>query len=182
MRTLRDIPIKQKLMIIIMATTTAALLLAASASWPPTLILFRGYLRRDLSALARIIADNSTAALAFNDPKPPPRRWARCAPERTSSSPVSYRPDGTVLAQLRAQRRQPRLSRRRTSDDLRFGHGWHHGFPSHYLERAPHRDPDAASTIWTKSPNASAVRRHRLGVLLASSADRVSALVAACGR
>ena len=41
----------------------------ASALWPPDSLLFRSYLKRDLSALARIAADNSTAPLEFNDPR-----------------------------------------------------------------------------------------------------------------
>ncbi len=69
MRTFRDIPIKQKLVITIMVTTTVALLLAGLGIVLTDSILFRQYLRRDLSALAKIIADNSTAALAFNDPQ-----------------------------------------------------------------------------------------------------------------
>ena len=31
--------------------------------------LFQGYVQRDLSALARIVADNSSAAVSFNDPR-----------------------------------------------------------------------------------------------------------------
>jgi PAS domain S-box-containing protein len=69
MGTFRDIPIKQKLLVIIMMTTTAALLLAGVGIVTFDSILFRGYLERDLSTLSHIIADNSTASLAFNDPK-----------------------------------------------------------------------------------------------------------------
>ena len=56
-------------MVVIMATTTAALLLAAIGIVTFDTFFFRRSLKRDLSALARIIADNSTAALAFNDPR-----------------------------------------------------------------------------------------------------------------
>jgi len=68
MHTLRQIPIKQKLVIIIMVTTAAALITAGLGIVIADSLLFRGYLRRDLSATARMIADNSTGALAFNDP------------------------------------------------------------------------------------------------------------------
>ncbi len=68
MRRFRDIPIRQKLVIITLVTTTTALLLAGVGNVLVDSLLFRGYLRRDLAVLARVIADNSTAALSFNDP------------------------------------------------------------------------------------------------------------------
>jgi PAS domain S-box-containing protein len=68
MRPFRDIPIKQKLTMIIMGITVAALLLCGAGIVASDVVLFRGYLERDLNALAGIIADNSTAPLAFNDP------------------------------------------------------------------------------------------------------------------
>ena len=63
MRNFRDIPIKQKLVIIIMVTTAAALLLAGFGIVVADSLLFRGYLRRDLSALAG------------SSPTTAPRRW-----------------------------------------------------------------------------------------------------------
>jgi PAS domain S-box-containing protein len=98
MRTFRDRPIKEKLVIIIMTTTTAALLLAGLGIVITDSILFRGYLRRDLSALARIIADNSTAALAFNDPKTAAETLGALRARTHVVSACIYRPDGTILA------------------------------------------------------------------------------------
>ena len=49
----RDRPIRQKLVIITMATAAAALLLAGWGIVTADSFLFRGYLRRDLSALLR---------------------------------------------------------------------------------------------------------------------------------
>src|SRR6202044_872477 len=69
MRNFRDIPIRRKLMVIVMMTTAAALLLSGLGIVVVDSILFRRELRRDLTTLTRIVADNSTAALAFNDPK-----------------------------------------------------------------------------------------------------------------
>ncbi|MGO4880341.1 MAG: ATP-binding protein [Bryobacteraceae bacterium] len=54
--------------IITMVITAAALLLAGLGIVVADSVLFRQSLRRDLSALGRIVADNSTAALDFNDP------------------------------------------------------------------------------------------------------------------
>lgn len=69
MRSFRDIPIRQKLMVITTLTTTAALLLSGVGVVLSDSFLLRTYLQRDLSALAQIIADGSTAAVAFEDPK-----------------------------------------------------------------------------------------------------------------
>src|SRR5437016_9302816 len=69
MPPLRDLPIKQKLRVVIILTTAAALLLAGIGIVVLDSILFRASMQRDLSALARIAADNSTAALAFDDPQ-----------------------------------------------------------------------------------------------------------------
>ncbi len=65
---LRDVPIRRKLMLIVMATTALALLLAGIGIVSADLILYRRNLKDDLSALAHIIADNTTAALSFDDP------------------------------------------------------------------------------------------------------------------
>ena len=67
MRKLRDVPIRQKLLAIMLVTTGTALLLSGAAIIISDSILFRASMRRDLSALASIIGDNSTAALAFDD-------------------------------------------------------------------------------------------------------------------
>ena len=98
----RDIPIRQKLMVITMATTTAALLLAAIGIVTFDTFLFRRSLTRDLSALSRIIADNSTAALAFNDPRAATETLAALRARPHLVTACIYRADGSILAQVRA--------------------------------------------------------------------------------
>jgi PAS domain S-box-containing protein len=98
MLNLRDIPIKQKLMVLIMATTTAALLLAGIGIVAADSLLFRSYLKRDLSALARMVADNSTAALAFNDPRSAAETLAALRAKPHLVAACIYRADGTMLA------------------------------------------------------------------------------------
>ena len=113
MRTFRDIPIRQKLMIIIMATTTAALLLAGRrhrrlrrSPLPPIPDA------RPVRALAQIIADNSTAALAFNDPRAASETLAALRARPHLVTACIYRPDGTMLARYVRQSRQPPRVRR----------------------------------------------------------------------
>ncbi|MGD0920158.1 MAG: PAS domain S-box protein [Terriglobia bacterium] len=65
----RDLSIRRKLTTIIMLTSGVAILLACAAFVLYDLVTFRRAMTRDLSTVAEIIGQNSTAALAFNDPK-----------------------------------------------------------------------------------------------------------------
>jgi signal transduction histidine kinase len=98
MRPLRDIPIKQKLLVIIMVTTTAALLLAGIGIIGSDALLFRRNLNRDLSALASIAGDNSTAALAFNDPRTAAETLGALRARTHVAAACIYRLDGSLLA------------------------------------------------------------------------------------
>jgi hypothetical protein len=98
MRTFRNRPIKQKLVLIVMATTTAALLMAGMGIVLADSILFRGFLQRDLSALARIVADNNTAALSFNDPKTAAETLGALRARPHVAGACIYRLDATTLA------------------------------------------------------------------------------------
>jgi PAS domain S-box-containing protein len=93
-----DIPIKQKLMVIIMATSGAALIVSGLGILFADSFLFRGYLERDLSALSQIVADNSTAALAFDDAKAAREILGALRARTHMLSACIYRPDRTVLA------------------------------------------------------------------------------------
>src|SRR5213594_517392 len=65
--SLRDKPIRQKLMTIILLTSGAVLLLTCSAFFAYELLTFPRTAIRNLSTLGEIIAANSTAALAFEN-------------------------------------------------------------------------------------------------------------------
>lgn len=69
MRLIRDLSIKKKLRLIIMLTVGAALALASFAFISYDQMMAREAARKNLSVLAEIIGNNSTAALTFNDPK-----------------------------------------------------------------------------------------------------------------
>ncbi len=99
----RSLPIKQKLVILIMLTTTMSMGLAGMGIVWADSILFRSDLRRNLSALARIIADNSTAALAFNDPASATGTLAALRARPHIAGACLYRVDGTVLAKYSRQ-------------------------------------------------------------------------------
>jgi PAS domain S-box-containing protein len=98
MRSFNDRPIRQKLAIIIIATTASALMLAGSGIVVADSFLFQGYVQRDLSALARIVADNSTAAVSFNDPKTGADTLGSLRARSHVESACIYRADGSTLA------------------------------------------------------------------------------------
>ncbi len=66
---LRHTSLKRKLMVIVMLTTTAALVMTTFAFLGYEFVRYRSALVRNLSSLAEIVGANSTAALAFNDPR-----------------------------------------------------------------------------------------------------------------
>jgi PAS domain S-box-containing protein len=123
MRTFGDMPIRQKLLITIMVTTALAMLLAGVAIVVFDSVLFRGYLARDLSALARIIADNTTAALAFNDPRSAAETLATLRARPHVASACVCRMDGTLLAKFtRPAATQPsRCPPASVADGISFG-------------------------------------------------------------
>ena len=64
---LRNVPIRRKLMLIAMLTTGGALLLAGAALIYFDVARFKKEMASDLTTLADIVAQNSTAALSFRD-------------------------------------------------------------------------------------------------------------------
>ena len=97
-----DRPISQKLVIITMVTTTAALVLAGLGIVISDSLLFRRYLERDLSTLARIVADNSTAALAFDDPASARQTLGALRARTQIHVACIYKLDGSILAKYGA--------------------------------------------------------------------------------
>jgi signal transduction histidine kinase len=68
LKSLQHAPIRQKLMLIAMLTTGGTLLLAGAAIIYFNMVRFKEEMKRDLNSLADIVAQNSTAALSFQDP------------------------------------------------------------------------------------------------------------------
>jgi PAS domain S-box-containing protein len=116
----RDIPIKQKLMIVVMATTSLALLLAGIGIVAADSFLFRKYLQRDLSSLAQMAAGNSTAALAFNDPRSATETLAALRARPHLATACIFRLDGTILATYSRPDAQSVCPPAAARDDLRF--------------------------------------------------------------
>jgi len=99
MRALRDIPISQKLLVIIMLVTIASLLLSGLVVVAWDSVLFRRSLQRDISTLAHIVADNSTAALAFDDRETATQTLASLRARPHLAAACIYGSDGAVFAE-----------------------------------------------------------------------------------
>ncbi|HEY4362028.1 MAG TPA: ATP-binding protein [Bryobacteraceae bacterium] len=121
MRPFRDIPIRQKLMLIVMVTTGAAMLFAATGVVALDSFLFRNSLRRDLSSLAQIIADNSTAAAAFSDERSAAETLNALRARPHVASACIYLVDGTMLAGYSRAGETDTCPAARGSNELRFG-------------------------------------------------------------
>src|SRR2546421_10640222 len=64
---LHNAPIKRKVTLVILLISCAAIFVTAAALFCFQLITFRQTFNRDLAALGEIIANHSTAAVAFKD-------------------------------------------------------------------------------------------------------------------
>jgi PAS domain-containing protein len=86
-------------MVVIIVTTGLALLMSGAGIVAMDGVLFRGFLQRDISALARITADDSTAALAFEDPRSATETLAALRARTHIVFACIFRANGTILAQ-----------------------------------------------------------------------------------
>jgi two-component system sensor histidine kinase/response regulator len=98
MSVLRDMSIGRKLTVIILSITTVSLLLACAVLVGYDLVMYRRAMLRDVSTLADMVTDNSTAALTFHDEQAAKDvlRSLRTQPNITAA--CLYTPDGEVFA------------------------------------------------------------------------------------
>jgi signal transduction histidine kinase/CheY-like chemotaxis protein len=94
----RDLPIRHKLRLIVMATVAIAGAAACAAILVYQYYTLRDSLRRDLSVLAEIIADNSTAALSFGDRKTAEELLSGLRAKRSIVTAAIYSSDGKLFA------------------------------------------------------------------------------------
>ena len=97
---LRDTPIKRKLMLVILLTSSFALLLMGSAVITYEFVTFRRSLAVNMGVLAQIVASNSTAALAFQDPKSAQEILGALSAERQITAAAIYDQNGKIFARF----------------------------------------------------------------------------------
>ncbi|HEY2615098.1 MAG TPA: CHASE sensor domain-containing protein, partial [Chthoniobacterales bacterium] len=97
---LRDTPIKRKLMLVILLTSSFALFLMGSALITYELVTFRRSLAVNMGVLAQIVGSNSTAALAFQDPKNAEEILGALSAEHQITAAAIYDQDGKIFARF----------------------------------------------------------------------------------
>lgn len=98
MRLLRNLSIQRKLTVIAMATSGAALLLACLAFVSHELFAFRERLVEQLATTAAMVSENSSAALAFDDPESATRTLRSLSAHPHIVEAAIYDWDGEVFA------------------------------------------------------------------------------------
>src|SRR5471030_556418 len=100
----RKLSVKRKLQAIIMSTVIAALLLSCGALLVSQAVGLRGSMKANLQILARMIAENSTAALSFED-QPAARELLRSLDAQPAVRAAGiYSADGKLFARDVRQR------------------------------------------------------------------------------
>jgi uncharacterized membrane protein affecting hemolysin expression len=125
MRSFRDIPIRQKLTLLIMLTSSIGLLLAGVAIISYEKITYEQRITEDLSALARIIGAQSTAALAFNDPNAARENLAALKAKPEIVTACIYKQDGKLFAKyVRSKSEDVALPPQAKKEGLHFKAGF----------------------------------------------------------
>lgn len=98
MSLLRNLPIRQKLILIALVTTGGALLLAGAALIYFDRVRFESEMASDLVTLADIVAGNSTAALSFQSPDDAADVLQALNPQKTLVAAAIYDSEGRLFA------------------------------------------------------------------------------------
>src|SRR5829696_6204931 len=100
---LRDAPIRRKLMAIMLLTSGLALLLTCVTFLVYEILTFRRTAVRELSVLGHIVAANTTASLAFQNPDDAREVLAALRAEPQILAAALYDADGQVFAMYRTE-------------------------------------------------------------------------------
>ncbi len=92
------LPVHQKLVAMALIVTTGALLAATAGLIALDVWRYRNAAAEDIVSLAQVIAENSAAALAFDDPDAATETLATTRLRPTVTRACIYRPDGSLFA------------------------------------------------------------------------------------
>jgi PAS domain S-box-containing protein len=98
MKPFRDLPIQQKMLVMTLLICGAVLCVAIAALFSFQVLNFRSNFQRDAATLAVIIANNSTAAMAFNDDKAATEVVGALKAKPTVVAACLVLPDGSLFA------------------------------------------------------------------------------------
>jgi signal transduction histidine kinase/ActR/RegA family two-component response regulator len=94
----RDLPIRRKLALMTLASSVIALVFAGAGMFAWDILQFRREIARDLSALARTISENSTAAITFEDSRSAGETLAVLEIHPNIQFACMFRSDGSLFA------------------------------------------------------------------------------------
>jgi signal transduction histidine kinase len=97
-RWLQNVPIRQKLILLIMLATGLALLLAGVVLIAFEYVRSQRDMTADLTSLAEVIAQNSTATLSFNDPETAKETLASLEAQKGIVAGAIYDEEGSLFA------------------------------------------------------------------------------------
>src|SRR5450759_421897 len=120
MKPFRDLPIQRKLLLMTLFICGTALLVAIAVPFTFQVLSFRSNFQRDTATLAAIIADNSTAALVFKDPKAGAEVIGSHQAKPTVIAATLVLPDGTFFAQFGKPEKAADLSQYPLTAGARF--------------------------------------------------------------
>jgi signal transduction histidine kinase/ActR/RegA family two-component response regulator/HAMP domain-containing protein len=142
----QDIPIKRKLTAIIMIASSVALLLVSAGFVSYEVFTFRQTMTHDLSTLAEIIGDQSTAALTYEDKDTAKEILGALRARKHIVAAALYDKEGHVLASYAGSRSAAAgIPGQPQEDSVRFEGG------SVLLFHAIELDGDQAGTVFLKS-------------------------------
>src|SRR4051812_7484146 len=98
--SLRNTPIKRKLTLLVLLTTSFALVFMGTALISYEVITFRRSLAANMKVLAQIVGSNTTAALAFEDPKNAREILSALAAEHQIIAAAIYDDSGKIFAKF----------------------------------------------------------------------------------
>jgi signal transduction histidine kinase/HAMP domain-containing protein len=107
MTPFRDLPIRRKVAVLIVATSAIALLLTSAAFMVFEWSTFRGAALSNLTTLSRIVAENSTAALRFNNEDDAREMLASLRAEKDIIAAALFDAQGRRIAAYATQQSQP---------------------------------------------------------------------------
>jgi signal transduction histidine kinase/ActR/RegA family two-component response regulator len=124
----KEASIGRKLTTIILITSTAALLFTCAAFFVYEYFTFRQDALRNVETLGKIIAANSTAALAFNSPADARETLSALKTEPQIVAASLYGPDGVLFARFPESRPAEAFPDAPGAVGFRFAHGFLEGF------------------------------------------------------
>jgi PAS domain S-box-containing protein len=157
----RDVPIKRKIVTVVMLTSMTVLVLTVAVFLIYDISTYRSTMVENISTIARITADNSTAAVVY-DVKADAERvlnWLKAEPQIVAAA--IYDPKGAVFARYPVNLPDSQLPRRVLKQGSRFEAG-------HLLVFEPIVQGDAdLGTLYIRSNQSEFYRRLRLHAAMA---------------